>query len=172
MTEREIRSGTMNNSGFTYEDFEGLLGHYELSLRLIDRSHIPEDREDLRLIRTLLNGIAERNHVRTLRDIIEFPRQTQDPDLSPGIFSSCQTMMEITQRSFTNDFGLGRSVEHPDYLAVNQIGQILLGIMHRHRIIEANFDRRADGTPVAVNILRIVDSNRYRNQPVPEALSR
>lgn len=130
--------GCMPRTDFTYEEFEGLLASYYLSLMPLRDSGDPIDKEDFEAAVTILDGFAERYDVQKPAEAVAHPRKTTEPWGQPKVFETCFTLLDMMS-SFWRDFGVGADPKELDGQERHQLGRLLLSILHRRKIIRAKF---------------------------------
>lgn len=149
MTEREIKSGCMPSTDFRYEEFEGLLASFFLTLLCLkDRSG--EDGEAFQQAVEILNGFAERHNVRLPEEAAKEPRATQEAWGQPSAFSSCFTLLDMMS-SFWRDFGVGADPKTHDGMERFRLGRLLLILLDRHKAITAKF-QEYEGKQVPIGV--------------------
>ncbi len=150
MKERPLNSGEMPRTDFHYEEFEGLLSNYYLGLLPLKEGE-PQDRSDFESITGILNGFAERHGVQTPEEAVAHPRLLPGETEQFDVIDSCFSIID-SMRSFRSDFGVGMETGTVDLQERFKLGRLILGIMHRHGVIQAEFEE-IDGAPTPVRVL-------------------
>lgn len=149
MTEQVLNTGVMPDTDFRYEEFEGLLGSYYLSLLPLKEGGEP-DQADFEAVVGILNGFAERHGVQLPEKAAVQPRPTIEPWGQPEVFGSCFTVVDM-MGSFWRDFGVGMKNDSVDGQERLKLGRLVLGVLERHRAIEAVHEE-IDGKQVAIGV--------------------
>ena len=98
----EFRTGCMPNTDFRYEEFEGLLASYALTLKPLKTTEKPEDLKDYNRAMEILNEFAQRYGIQPPEQAIKNPR-TDKEWAKPDVFSNF-SMLDM-MGSFWRDFG-------------------------------------------------------------------
>jgi hypothetical protein len=147
----------MPRTDFRYEEFEGLLGSYYLTLLPLRNSQDLEDQKDFETALSILNGFAERHDIQKPEDAVAHPRETEQEWGKPKAFASCFSTIDMLS-SFWRDFGVvdsSNTVENEEY---RKFGCLLLRVFDRRKIIQAKFETN-NGVSEAVGI-KSWDSNK------------
>lgn len=150
-SERQLNSGEMPHTDFHYEEFEGLLGSYYLTMRPL-RNGPRQDQTDFGIITGILNGFARRHGVRMPKEAVVRPRPTKEEWGQPAIINSCFSIVDL-MGSFWRDFGVGGQPGTVDEEERRRLGRLMLGVLHRYGVIEAGFEE-INGKQTPVRILR------------------
>ena len=145
-------TGLMPGTDLRYEDFEGFLASYALTLRCLEKSGRTSDPEDYAEIIQILNGFAERYSVQPPLATLRNPRSRKGA-AKPQEFSN-QEMIQMIN-SFWQDFCVGRVYpgKRPDLDASERIrlGRILLGLLDRYAVADVVYvNQKGDRVPVRV----------------------
>lgn len=144
-----MNKGCMPRTDFTYEEFEGLLASFYLSLLPMRSSARKRDAKEFKSVVSVLNGFAKRYGVQKPKDAIAHPRPTEH---KWGRAQKLEAnMMLDALSSFWRDFGIGADPKSFDGQERYRLGRLLLGILHRHGALKAKFDIKR-GKRVAVGI--------------------
>lgn len=90
-----MNKGSMPNTDFTYEEFEGLLASYYLSLLPLHNSGDARDKQEFEAVLGILNGFAERHDVQKPEDTVAHTRPTSEKWGQPKEFGSCFTLLDM-----------------------------------------------------------------------------
>src|SRR3989344_5455679 len=166
MTEQALNTGEMPNTDFRYEEFEGLLGsYYSTMLPLKDGSE--QARADLEAITGILGGLAQRHNVQKPEQAVTKPRPTLHEWGQPEAFNTCFSIID-QMGSFWRDFGVGSEPQTVDMEERLKLGRLLLGVLHRHGVIQAGFEE-IDGIQTPVRVL--TEDRTKCHQPLQEILT-
>lgn len=147
MTESpSYRTGCMPNTDFKYEEFEGLLGSFYLSLLPLKDSSRPEDREDYQSAIQVLNYFAKQYEVQSPEEVVKNPRTKNDWAIA-HVMPSSSTLDMVG--SFIRDFGVGGEARTPDRKNVCLLGRTVLSVLGRYGVVELDYDT-IDGKNVPV----------------------
>lgn len=149
MAEREIKSGCMPSTDFHYEEFEGLLASFYLTLLCL-KDRPGEDSEAFQQALEILNGFAERHFVRLPEEAAKEPRATQEVWGQPSAFTSCFTLLDM-MGSFWRDFSVGANPKTQDGMERFRLGRCILVLLDRHRVITAKF-QEYEGKQVPIGV--------------------
>jgi len=165
MKERPLNSGEMPRTDFRYEELEGLLGSYYLTMLPL-REGTEQDRADFEAMTGILNGFAERHQVQKPEEAVAQPRPTKEEWGQPSAINSCFSVVDL-MGSFWRDFGVGAEPETVDRQERLKLGRLVLGVLHRYGVIKADFEEiDSIQTPV-----RILSEDRTKfHQPLQEIL--
>lgn len=144
-----IKSGHMPNTDFYYEEFEGMLASYYMTLLCL-KDREGEDGQVFQTALEVLNGFAERHFVRFPADAAKQSRPTKESWGQPKAFDSCFTLYDM-MGSFWRDFGVGADPKTEDGIERFRLGRCLIMLLHRHGAIEAKFQEH-EGAQVPVGI--------------------
>ncbi|MDD5463564.1 MAG: hypothetical protein PHP62_00250 [Candidatus Moranbacteria bacterium] len=150
MAERDIKSGCMPNTDFRYEEFEGLLASYYLTLLCLKDMDGDDGKTFIEALE-ILNGFAERNNVRFPEEAAKEPRPTQEVWGQPRAFDTCFTLLDM-MGSFWRDFGIGADPKTLDGIERFRLGRCVLNLLHRHDVITARFDEH-EGQQIVTGVL-------------------
>ena len=128
-----MNSGCMPNTDFRYEEFEGLLASYYLTLLPYKEAKISPERDYVHKCLAILDGFAERYDVQKPEDCVRNIRSTEDW-AKPKVFRSCWSMLD-QMGSFWRDFGVGlnNDIDGQERLELGRTLLLLfrdLGILH------------------------------------------
>lgn len=152
----EYNIGQMPNTEFRYEEFEGLLGSFHLSLLPLRNSKKAKDRDDYATAMNVLNGFAKRYKVQKPEDVVIAPR-TEYIWAKPRPFNSNETILEMTD-SFWKDFGVGMDIDSEDGLARYALGRTILRVFDRYSV--ANVEYINESTPIKLKNWNVVNSRK------------
>lgn len=155
MAEREIKSGCMPNTDFRYEEFEGMLASYYLTLLCLKDIN-GDDSKTFSEALEVLNGFAERHSVRFPEEASKEPRPTQEDWGQPHAFNSCFTLLDM-MGSFWRDFGIGADPKTQDGVERFRLGRCILNLLHRHDVITARFENH-EGQQIVTGVLEQKDA--------------
>lgn len=124
----ELKRGAMPNTDFTYQEFEGLLGSYYLTLEPLQHGS-DQDKSDFTEIIALLDGLADRHSVQRPAAAGMHPRMTTYEWGQPKILSGFSVLDMLG--SFTRDFGITGSKDSQDTKDVGRLGVLLRAIVER-----------------------------------------
>lgn len=109
-------TGCMPNTDFRYEEFEGLLGSFYLTLRPFSESKVAGNKDDFVIALKSLNELAERYGIQKPEDAVKSPRSTQHEWGKSHAFGSMSMTLDAF-RSFYSDFGVGTVANSPDIIS-------------------------------------------------------
>jgi hypothetical protein len=155
----EYRTGHMPHTDLGYEEFEGLLGSYYLSVLPLKNSKNPEDKKDYETILQILNGFSERYNIQSPEDAVKNPRSKEDWG-NPEVFPSFSMMDSF--HSFTADFGVGNEPYTIDREDKIKLGRTILGIFERYRIAEILF-QEDNGEKIPIGIKKLDIKKGFQN---------
>lgn len=138
-----MNSGTMPRTDYRYEEFEGYLGSFYITLLPLKDSMNDQDRVDFETAVQILNRFAERHGVQSPVDAVQHPRPTREDWGQPRPFVSCWTTLDA-MASFWRAFSVGENPKTTDGQERKRLGQLLLGILYRHHVISAKFEQILD----------------------------
>ncbi len=138
----------MPNTDFQYEEFEGLLGSFHLSLLPLKNSANPEDQRDYQRAMGVLDGFAQRYSVQSPEAAVKNPRAKESwgKAHAMSIFSTVDML-----NSFWHDFGVATDTKTEDGQKRYELARLILGVYDRHKIAEVEH-KEIDGTQVPVRI--------------------
>lgn len=133
-----MNTGRMPNTDFMYEEFEGLLASFYLTLKplLISRSTL--DQGEARMAIAVLDGFADRHGVRRTEAAAGQPSTTLYAWGQPRVFSDCRMLIDMLG-SFWRDFGVG-STAGIDGDERIKLGRILLALLARKNVLVPQID--------------------------------
>jgi hypothetical protein len=145
-------SGLMPGTDLRYEDFEGFLASFALSLRCLEKSGRTSDPEDYVEVIKILNGFAERYKVQPPLITVGRPR-SQKASAKPQEYTNEEMIQMIN--SFWQDFCVGRVYpgKQFDLDAVERIrlGRIILNIFDRYALADVIYvNEKGDRVPLKV----------------------
>ncbi len=162
-------TGLMPGTDLRYEDFEGFLASYALTLRCLEKSGRTSDPEDYAEVLKILNGFAERYNVQPPLVTLRSPRSRR-ASARPQEFSN-QEMIQMIN-SFGQDFGIGRIYPGMKYdLDASErirLGRILLGILDRYALADVVYVNRK-GERVALRVKKWL-ARENRNKTLSESV--
>lgn len=135
---KELNSGHMPDTDFRYEEFEGLLGSYYLSLLPLQEGD-EKDKGHFQQAVDALNGLARSQRVQLPAIALANPRPTEAEWGHAKAFSS-PTMLLDSFRSFYSDFGVGTKPRTRDFVLRLTLAQTVLRVLERRGAIEAQYD--------------------------------
>ena len=100
----EYNTGCMPRTDFKYEEFEGLLGNFHLSLLPLRDSAKPEDQRDYQNAMKVLNWFAQRYGVQSPEEAVRNPRARESWG-NASVMTNRSTLDMMN--SFWRDFGVG-----------------------------------------------------------------
>jgi hypothetical protein len=145
-------TGQMPGTDLRYEDFEGFLASYALTLRCLEKSGRTSDPEDYAEVLKILGGFAERYRVQPPLATLRTPRSHKG-SAKPQEFTN-QEMIQMIN-SFWQDFCVGRVYpgKQFDLDAAERIrlGRIILNIFDRYALADVeHVNEKGDRVPVRV----------------------
>ena len=138
----------MPNTDFKYEEFEGLLGSFYLSLAPLRVSSKPKDQRDYQKAMKILNGFAQRYGVQSPEDAVKNPRARESWG-NASVMSNWSTLDMMS--SFWRDFGVGADTKTEDSHEIDELGRLILGVYDRHGIARVNYEKH-QGKKVPVKL--------------------
>lgn len=133
---KSYNSGCMPTTDFRYEEFEGLLGSFHLSLLPLRDSARPEDQRDYQKAMEVLNGFSQRYGVQSPEDTVKNPR-------GRGSLAEASVMnnQRMLGRKWTlwRDFNIGADPATEDYEEIMKLNRIILSIFGRYNIAQINY---------------------------------
>ncbi len=159
----KYNTGPMPGTDLRYEDFEGFLASYALTLACLEKSGRTSDAEDYRDVIRILNGFAERYHVQPPLQALRAPRSKRW-SARPQEFINDEMVQMVN--SFGRDFCIGRVYpgNKPDLDAADRLrlGRILLNLLDRYALADVVYmNKHGERVPVRVKKWLARDS-RYR----------
>lgn len=134
MTEApNFRTGEMPNTDFKYEEFEGFLASYYLSLLPL-KDGDEQDKADFQSVVNALTALAQSQGVQTPEIASTQPRPTTEPWGQPEAYPTPSMLLD-SFRAFYSDFGVGMEPQTPDGEQRIKLGQVILGVLDRHGVI-------------------------------------
>ena len=143
----EYRLGEMPRTDFRYEEFEGLLGSFQLSLRPLQRRRL-EDRAAYDRVMEILGGFAERYGVQS-QWLATINQRAQASWGNASVISTWSTLDMMG--SFWRDFGVGADPQTRDGQERYELGRLILGVYDRHGIARVGYEE-IDGRQVPVKV--------------------
>jgi hypothetical protein len=149
---KAYNTGLMPGTDLRYEDFEGFLASFALSLRCLEKSGRTSDPEDFAEVVKILSGFAERYKVQPPLVTLRSPRSRR-ASARPQEFTN-QEMIQMIN-SFWQDFYVGRVYpgRQFDLDAVERIrlGRIILNIFDRYALADIVYvNEKGDRVPLKV----------------------
>ena len=129
---RALKTGCIPGTDFRYEELEGLLGSFYLTLSPLGKSASPEDREGFCRATEILDGIARQQEVQPVADAVRNPRAREEW-ARPLPFPSNWSTLDMFG-SFAVDFG----ILEQHRAEISELRGIVLDVFERHGIAEAN----------------------------------
>ncbi len=133
----EYNSGPMPGTDLTYEDFEGFLASFHLTLSCLESSGRTSDPQDYAAVTEILNGFAERYRVQPPLQAAHKPR-SRKASAKPRQFTNDEMVFMVN--SFGQDFGVGRvfpgnrcDLDASERL---RLGRILLSLLDRYALAD------------------------------------
>lgn len=154
------RTGCMPRTDFRYEELEGLLGSFYLTLLPLQKGGAA-DKQDFEEAAAILNALATRHGILSPKMAVRTPR-AEEKWGQPDTFESCFTLMDM-MGSFGRDFSIGQQVNTEDNTNVRRLWELVVGILHRHEVVEAEFEE-VNGKVKATKV-RSKDNNKL-HQPL------
>jgi hypothetical protein len=142
----------MPGTDLRYEDFEGFLASFALSLRCLEKSGRTSDPEDYAEVIQILNDFAERYKVLPPLPTLRNPRSRRAL-ARPQHFTN-QEMVQMIN-SFWQDYCVGRVYpgKQCDLDAMERIrlGRIILNVLDRYALADIEYaNEKGDRVPVKV----------------------
>ncbi len=130
----------MPGTDLRYEDFEGFLASFALTLRCLEKSGRTYDSEDYAEVIKILDGFAERYNVQPPLTTLRNPRSRKGT-AKPQEFTNQEMIQMIA--SFWQDFGVGhvypgRSLDL-DAAERVRLGRILLNLFERYALADVEY---------------------------------
>ncbi|MGQ9575535.1 MAG: hypothetical protein ACUVUC_09465 [Thermoguttaceae bacterium] len=159
----KYNTGPMPGTDLRYEDFEGFLASYALTLRCLEKSGRTSDPQDYKTIIEILNGFAQRHGVQPPLKTLSNPRSRRAL-ARPQEFTNEELVQMIN--SFGQDFGIGRVYPGNKYdldaAERVRLGRIILEILDRYALADIVY-RNVKGERVPIRIKRwVFDANRRK----------
>jgi hypothetical protein len=148
-SKKTLKSGEMPHTDFRYEEFEGFLASYHLSLSTLATGG-EQDKKDFQAIVEAINGIAERNGLQMPEVAATQPREPLEDWARPKAFSSAFMLID-SSRAFYSDFGVGMESGTPDSDDRLKLGRTIYGLLDRYGVIKARFGEK-DGEKIIIGI--------------------
>jgi hypothetical protein len=148
-SKKTLKSGEMPHTGFRYEEFEGFLVSYHLSLLPLATGD-EQDKKDFQAITEAINGLAERNGLQVPEVAATQLREPLEDWERPKAFNSASMLID-SSRAFYSDFGVGMELDTPDYDDRLKLGRTIYGLLDRYGVIKARF-WEIDGKKTIVGI--------------------
>lgn len=159
----QYNSGPMPGTDLRYEDFEGFLASYALSVACLKTSGRTSDDQDYAAILGILDGFAERHGVQPPLATLQTPRSKKG--LAKPQEFGVEEMIHMVN-SFGQDFKLG--LVYPgrkldlDAAERRDLGRILMNVLDRYALADLVYANER-GIRVPVRIKRWTsDENRRR----------
>lgn len=155
---RELKSGQMPRTDFRYEEFEGLLASYYLTFLPLKGKRGRSTR-DFEKLAKILNSFARRYCVQKPADAIAHPRETEAWARPNKLI--CFSIIDMLS-SFWKDFGIGDDSRTVDGKEQRKLGRLVIGILHRHRVLTAEFQKVGRNT-LAIGIIKWDKKREFRS---------
>jgi hypothetical protein len=126
--EKEFNSGCMPHTDFKYEELEGLLGGFYLTLKPLAETGSAYDRKGFTRAVEILNEIAKEHGIQTVEGAVNNPR-AKEAWGRPSVFLSNLSTLDMF-RSFVVDFGIFEQHEQ----GIRELYGIILDAYERHGI--------------------------------------
>lgn len=136
--ERKLNTGTMPDTDFRFEEFEGFLGSYYLALKPLNDGS-KEDQADFHTATEALNQLAKSQGVQLPEASTKKPRPTLAEWGQPQAFKTPSALLD-SFRSFFSDFGVGTKPNTPEFEQRLKLGRTVLSVLDRHGAIKAKFE--------------------------------
>ena len=146
-----MNSGQMPDTDFTYEEFEGLLASFYLTLLPLKDSQNKDDEADFEIAERILNGFADRLKIQKPEKAILSPRETKAVWGQPSTFKSSFVLVDMLG-SFWRDFGVGATPNTKDCKERLKFARLILQILHKRQILVAEFERLNSGELAPIGI--------------------
>lgn len=143
-----LNTGEMPNTDFRFEEFEGLLASYALTLAPLKASTC-DDAADYDTAIAILDGFADRYKLQKPKIAIDHPRRTREKWGQPKDFGPVFMLLDM-MRSFYVDFSIGMEAGTTDCAERLKLGRLILKILVRYSAIEANCES-IDGEEIPVS---------------------
>jgi hypothetical protein len=145
-------TGLMPGTDLRYEEFEGFLASYALTLRPLEKSGRTSDPEDYAEIIKILNGFAERYNVQPPLVTLRNPRSRRAL-AKPQEFTNQELIQMIN--SFWQDFCVGRVYPGMKFdLDASErirLGRIILNLLDRYALADIVYaNHKGERVPVRV----------------------
>lgn len=133
---KEYNTGCMPRTDYRYEEFEGLLGSFHLSLLPLKDSTKPEDQRDYQKAMEVLNGFSQKYGVQSPEEAVKNPRAEEDWG-NASVKTNGATI--ILMGSFWRDFGLGGKPGDKDQEEQCKLGRTILSVFERYGIAQVGY---------------------------------
>jgi hypothetical protein len=144
----EYNTGCMPRTDFRYEEFEGLLGSFHLSLLPLKDSEKPEDQRDYQKAMEVLNGFAQRYGVQSPEEAVNNPRARESWG-NASVMTNWSTLDMMG--SFWRDFGVGAEPGTEDQKERYELGRTILRVFDRYGIAQVGYEEhQGERLPVKV----------------------
>ncbi len=154
----EYKTGLMPHTDFSYEEFEGLLGSFHLSLLPLKESKKPEDQRDYQKAMQVLNSFAQRYGVQSPEDAVKNPRARESWG-NASVLSNWSLLDMMG--SFWRDFGVGAEPKTLDQQERFELERTVLRVYDRYGIAQIGYEEhQGERIPVKVNDWDKVKSSR------------
>ena len=126
--QNKFNSGCMPRTDFKYEELEGLLSSFYLTLKPLAETGSVDDKKDFARAVEILNGMAREQGIQTAEEAVNNPRAKEGWG-RPGVFLSNFSTLDMF-RSFWVDFGIFE--QHKQ--GIRELHGIILDAYERHGI--------------------------------------
>ena len=143
----EFNNGCMPNTDFKYEEFEGLLADYAMSLSPLMSTGDPEDLDTYKTATSLLNGFSERHKVQSVGETMHNGSRSKEEWAQPKVHSNWSIIDLLG--SFWRDFGVGYVTKEEgatkqtklDASERNKLGRLILGVFAKYGIASIAYQK-------------------------------
>lgn len=155
---KELNCGQMPNTDFKYEEFEGLLASYYITFLPL-KGRTGKNGKNFKTLEAILNGFAKRHLVQKPADAAAHPRKTRHAWGQPANLGTCFSAIDMLS-SFWKDFGIGDDSRTVDGKEQRKLGRLIIGILHRHRVLTAEF-QKVGRNALAIGIIKWNKKKRF-----------
>ncbi|MEK6899953.1 MAG: hypothetical protein AABX05_02400 [Nanoarchaeota archaeon] len=154
----KYNTGCMPNTDFRYEEFEGLLGSFHLSLFPLRDSAKPEDQRDYQKVMEILNGFAQRYGVQSPEEAAKNPRARKYWG-NAHVMKNWSTLDMMA--SFWKDFGVGAEPGTEDHREQYELRITILLVFDRYGIAQVGYEEhQGERLPVKVDYWNLEKSRK------------
>jgi len=145
----EYNTGCMPRTNFGYEEFEGLLGSFYLSLLPLKDSAKPEDQRAYQKAMEVLTGFAQRYGVQSPKEAVKNPRARKSWG-NASVMTNRSTLNMMG--SFGKDFGVGAEPGTKDQKELYKLRRTILRVFDRYGIAQVSYEEHQwERLPVKVD---------------------
>ena len=130
-------TGCMPRTDFRYEEFEGLLGSFYLSLLPLRNSPNTEDHRDYHKAMGVLTGFAQRYRIQSPEDAVQNPRARESWG-NAHVMTNWSTLDRIS--SFWRDFQVGEEPRTEDHKELYELARTILRVIDRYGIAQVGYE--------------------------------